>query len=237
MKIRNPKLIAAAGWLGFQASRAVVSTLRLEMHSQGPVVYPYHKIPDDKRYIYALWHESMLVPILKFGRPELGALVSKHADGKLLQQVLRLARMTPVEGSTNRGGVLALRKIIGQQEIWKHLVITIDGPRGPRRVAQPGIIYCASRSGMEIVPTAISFEKAWRAKSWDRFAVPMPRSKVKFLFAPPMKIPEDIRSTELEEYRQELQRRMDTHTAWAEAWAETGKLSIPAETSSATREV
>lgn len=226
MKIRHPKLIAAAGWLGFQAARALCATVDVEMHTHGTILQPYLETPPAQRYIYAMWHESLLVPLMRFGRPDLAALVSKHADGQMLQVLLRAMGLQTVEGSTNRGGVLAVRKIIGVGETWNHLVITVDGPRGPRRQVQPGVVYCASRGGLEIVPVGIGFQRCWRAKSWDRFAVPLPGSRVKLLFAPPIKVPDGLRTPELEQVRQELQRQLDLHTRWAEDWAKTGRLKL-----------
>ena len=55
-----------------------------------------------------------------------------------------------------------------------HLVITPDGPRGPRRQVQAGMVYLAARTGVPIVPVGIGYDRPWRTKSWDRFAVPRP---------------------------------------------------------------
>lgn len=228
MKFRNRHLLAAAGWAGTRAARLLFRSLRFEYHPLGPPCNPA-ALPPGARRIYCIWHENLLLPTLYFGRPDIAVLVSKHADGQLLGSLVRSLGMGMVQGSTNRGGVEAVRQLIGDNVPWRHLAVTPDGPRGPRRVVQPGIVYVASRTGMEIVPVGVGYRRPWRTKSWDRFAVPRPFSVARCVSADPVAVPTGLKAAELEPYRLRVQAEMDRLNALAESWADTGRLDVPPE--------
>src|SRR5262249_43546941 len=82
-----------------------------------------------------------------------------------------------------------------------HLEITPDGPRGPRRQVQLGLIYIAAPTRRPIIPTGFGFCRPWRLRSWDRFALPRPWSACVCVTAEPICVPEDAGKEELEEYR------------------------------------
>ena len=218
MKIRNPHLVRAAGRLGVGAARLLVGSLRVELACQAARSLPVGGVPAGARYAYAVWHENLLVPTVEYGHPDLAALVSKHADGQLLAELLRAQGMATVEGSTNRGGVEAVRKIVSGASGRRHLVVTPDGPRGPRRVAQPGIAYAASRAGLAAVPLGFAYEKAFRLKSWDHFAVPRPGSKVWCVAGPPVAVPAGVKGADLSHWAGAVQAALGRATAAAEDW-------------------
>ena len=226
MKIRNRRLIAAAGWLATKAARTLFHTLRFEYRPLGPDCDPDHLPPGD-RLIYCIWHENLLLPALYFGCPQIAVLISKHADGQLLGSLVTAMGMGMVCGSTNRGGVEAVRRLIGEHNPWRHLAVTPDGPRGPRRVVQPGIVYVASRTGMKIVPAGVGYRRPWRAGSWDKFAVPRPFTRARCLTAEPVAVPDGLKAAELEPYRVKVQEEMDRVNALAQDWADTGRLVLP----------
>ncbi len=62
---------------------------------------------------------------------------------------------------------------------------TPDGPKGPPRVAQPGALIAAMRSGCAVLPVGLHASREWRAKSWDRFLVPLPFSRVVLAYGAP----------------------------------------------------
>jgi lysophospholipid acyltransferase (LPLAT)-like uncharacterized protein len=86
---------------------------------------------------------------------------------------------------------------------------------------------------MRLVPVGVGYDRPWRAKSWDRFAMPRPRSRAKMILGEPMAIPSRLRADELEPYRLAVQAEMDRLSAAAERWAETNKLDLPAHASPA----
>jgi lysophospholipid acyltransferase (LPLAT)-like uncharacterized protein len=228
MKIRDPRMIAIAGWVGSRLVHALASTLRMDYRSLGRVPVDPFAAPRSGHFIYALWHENFLIPISRFGNPRIAALVSSHADGQILGSLIRSSGMHVIRGSTSRGGVAAVRQLLRDHLDYQHLAVTPDGPRGPRRRVQPGIIYLASRTGMQIVPVGVGFQNPWRVNSWDTLAVPRPFSRVRCLFGEPLRIPPDVRLDALSASLEHVQDELDRITRTAEEWAEHGDLPPPA---------
>lgn len=221
MKIRNPTIIKLIGFFGSWFIRLWMATVRYRYRPLGRNVDPWR--PDlDGRYIYAFWHENMLVPAYKYGRPDIWVLISQHADGQMIAEVCRHLGFQLVRGSTTRGGAEAVRQMLklGREA---HLAITPDGPRGPRRQVQAGLIYLAARTGLPIIPIGIGFRSAWRMRSWDRFAVPRPWSFAGCVTAEPINIPPDVDKEQLDQYRLQVEQTMLHVTEVAEQWALTGK--------------
>jgi lysophospholipid acyltransferase (LPLAT)-like uncharacterized protein len=225
MKIRDRRLIAAAGWLGTRLVRLLSASLRFDCCSAGPVPVDPLQPPEREPFIYALWHENFLIPIVRFGNPDVAALVSGHADGQLLGTLVRATGMRVVHGSTSRGGVAAVRELLRPGV--GHLAVTPDGPRGPRRVVQPGIVYLASRAGMRIVPIGVGHHRPWRVNTWDSFAIPRPFSRVRCLFGRPISVPPRLRAGRLGDYARIVQLELDRVTAAAQDWADTGRPEVP----------
>jgi lysophospholipid acyltransferase (LPLAT)-like uncharacterized protein len=227
MKIRNRRLIAAAGWCGTRLVRLLSSSLQFDHRSIGPIPVDPLLPPEAGPFIYALWHEYFLIPIVRFGNPGVAALVSRHADGQLLGTLLRATGMQVVHGSTSRGGVTAVRELLRTEARLRHLSVTPDGPRGPRRVVQPGVVYLASRTGMRIVPIGVGHLRPWRVNSWDSFAIPRPFSRVRCLFGVPLIVPPDLSTDALEPHRERLQSELDRLTTAAQGWADSNRLELP----------
>src|SRR5262249_27404667 len=82
-----------------------------------------------------------------------------------------------------------------------HLAVIPDGPRGPRRHVEQGLIYLAARTGMPIIPVGIGYRKPWRLPTWDKFAIPRPFTECRALAAPPRIIPTDLEKKHLESFR------------------------------------
>ena len=214
MKIRNRWLIEALGFLAALLVRLWVGTVRYRYRPLGVNTDP-HQPNFDQRYIYAFWHENMLLPAYQYGRSDVYVLISEHADGQLIAETCRHLRFRLVRGSTTRGGMKALREMI-QLAASNPLAVTPDGPRGPRRRVQPGLVYLASRTGLPIVPIGIAFRKAWRLRSWDCFALPYPWSRASMVSTEPIRVPATVDKAELEAYRILVEQAMQHATELAE---------------------
>src|SRR5262249_4274112 len=106
-----------------------------------------------KRFIYSFWHETILLPAYRYARTPTKVLISEHADGELIAQACRHLGLGVVRGSTTRGGVKAVREVL-ELGGTKNVVVTPDGPRGPRRQVQPGLGYLAARTRPPVLPRA-----------------------------------------------------------------------------------
>lgn len=221
MKIRNQTLIKTIGFAAAWVIRLWMATVRFRCRLLGRNVDPWNRDLDG-RYIYAFWHENMLLPAYQYGRPDIRVLISQHADGQMIAEVCRHLHFRLVRGSTTRGGVEAVRKML-KLSGRAHLAITPDGPRGPRRQVQAGLVFLAARTGLPIVPLGIGYQKPWRVQSWDRFAIPRPWSRGICVMAEPIRIPPDADRDQLEEFRLQVERAMREVSETAERWAETGE--------------
>lgn len=214
MKLRNPFLVKTVGLVGATVVQQLLSTLDLRIDFGPSGFHPAN--PRESRFIYVVWHENLLLPTVM--RTKAYVLISQHGDGELITQCVRHFRYGVVRGSSTRGGTAALFHLL---EVSKHahLFITPDGPRGPRRVVQPGAVFVAAQTGLPIVPIGVGFSNAWRAKSWDRFAVPKPFSGARGVVGEPIVVPKGANGRELIDYVHLVQDRMLSATAEAEAWA------------------
>ncbi|QDU20414.1 lysophospholipid acyltransferase family protein [Urbifossiella limnaea] len=226
MKIRNPRLLAAVGWAATRATRGLVRTLRARTQAIDPASHPDH-VPPGGRVIYSIWHENLLFPTVHFGRPSMAVLVSQHRDGQLLGSLITSLGMGMICGSTTRGGVEAVRKLVDVNAPFRHVAVTPDGPRGPRRVVQHGLVYVASRTGMTVSCVGVGYRRPWRLGSWDRFAVPRPFTAARCVIGAGIVVPPGLKAGQLEPYRLLIQAEMDRLNAAAEAWAESGRLELP----------
>jgi lysophospholipid acyltransferase (LPLAT)-like uncharacterized protein len=223
MKIRHPVMIQALGFVIAWLVRLWISTVRFHYRPLGPDLDP-HRRQFSGRYVYAFWHENMMLPAYFYARPDIWVLISQHADGQLIAEVCRHLGFRTVRGSTTRGGVEAVRQMLRLARK-AHLAITPDGPRGPRRQVQPGLVYLAARTGMAIVPVGIGFHRPWRLRSWDRFALPRPWSFGACVTDEPIVVPSTASRATLAEYSERVEAALRRVTAAAEEWAQTGRWS------------
>ena len=178
MKITSPWVHQLGGLVTTAAIRNWMGTLDYKIAYYDPAVDPaLDGCQGQKLYIF--WHEYILFPLYLRGHCNLAMLLSRHRDAEVLSHVARHMGFDFVRGSTNRGGTVALRKLLRKSR-QMHLTITPDGPRGPRRRLAPGAIYLASRLGLPLVALGFGYDRPWRFhRAWDQFALPRPFSRAR----------------------------------------------------------
>jgi lysophospholipid acyltransferase (LPLAT)-like uncharacterized protein len=223
MKLRQPWLIKTAGFVAAHVGRLWIGSLNFHYRALGPDVRPQAVSPGE-RFIYAFWHETGALPAFQFATTRCHVVVSDHADGQMVAEVCRNLRIPVLRGSATRGGIKMVREILRNPRLI-HMAITPDGPRGPRRHLKEGIVYLAARTGIPLVPCGVGYDRPWRLRSWDRFGVPRPWSRVTCVSGVPIAVPRDAGKDQLEEHRGRVQQSFDWDSALAEQWAETGRWS------------
>jgi len=221
MKIRNLQTIRRIAAVASVVVRVWMKTVRIQRRALARQVDPPPQ-GNCPRYIYIFWHENILVPASLFGRPDVNILVSKHADGELIAKVAEYLGFSTTRGSSTRDGIAAIRSMM-RTGLSAHLSMTPDGPRGPRRRVQDGLIYLASRTGLPIVPIGIAYSRPWRAGSWDKMVIPRPLSKAFLVTVPPIQVPPGLTLETLGPWREEVERQMVRVEALAEAWCKNRK--------------
>ncbi len=142
--------------LGTLIIRMLGRTLRLETRGADLVDEVYRQ---GKRMIIAFWHGRQLMMPLAYRGSEAHILISQHRDGELIARIVQAFGLRAVRGSTTRGRTAALRQLIRLGHSGVDLAITPDGPKGPRQVAQIGVVQLAKVTGLPIVPLTFSCTK------------------------------------------------------------------------------
>lgn len=168
---------------------------------------------DEGGCVATLWHGQLLPGMMIQRGKGFVSLVSSSDDGSLLAMILERSGYLSLRGSTSRRGMRALRTLADELDQGRTVVLTPDGPRGPRRSATIGFAWLAKRTGRPIVTGAIAYDRAWRVRSWDRFAIPKPFARIVVIYGEPRFVAPDADAKELEgiaeEMRQELLRNED----------------------------
>jgi hypothetical protein len=162
--------------------------------------------------IYVCWHQRLLTFGYTHRRQGARILISRSRDGEMFSYLVRALGFLPVRGSSHRGGGEAVRSLLSDLPSGRDIGITVDGPRGPSQVFKVGAVYLASRSGLPIVPFAVSYRRVWQFKSWDRFQLPCPFTWGVMRMAEPIAVPPDLDEAGLEEWRLRLERVLTAHT-------------------------
>lgn len=232
MKIRSRWVNQCAGVLLGATARTLASTLRFEHSFADPLHDPL--APDCPQfYITPTWHDTLLLPIclrttIRQRTPanRMTTLVSQHRDGSLLTSVMQRFDLEMVRGSSAKGAVPAVRTLLREAE-QRHICLTPDGPRGPRRVAAAGAVYLASQTGLPLLPCSFMARSAWRfSGSWTDLVVPKPWTTVCCYYGDPIIVPSDLSRSEIGDYRARLQQQMDFQQPLVDAWAR-GEITLP----------
>ena len=207
MKIHSPLLVGVAGFLFASVMRVLFWTLRLDVRTADRA-NPYASCGAN-RYLFSVWHDSMILAAFGGTHQRTVALTSYHRDGSFVASVLKTIGVPTVRGSTGHTGGNALREMLSAAK-GKDIVITPDGPRGPEHEMSRGIVFLASHTGNAIVPTAFSCGRAWRIRgSWTDLLIPWPFTKVLLLAGQPIEVPPDLNSDQFATYQSLVQREMD----------------------------
>lgn len=130
--------------------------------------------------VVTFWHDQLLLLILALIRRGVPytALVSRHPDAEPITRMVERLGLRAVRGSSTRGGTEAARALARTLRAGSPIVFTPDGPKGPRRVASPGVVAVARLGHARILPVAAACRPKLTARSWDRLQAPLPFARV-----------------------------------------------------------
>ena|SRR3982751_117572 len=138
--------------------------------------------------IMAFWHGRILPGTWVFRNRGIVVMASANFDGQWIAQIIARFGYRTVAGSTSRGGARALLELKREIGRGHPVAFTLDGPRGPARVAQPGAVWLAGATGSAILPFHAEANSCWTANSWDRTQVPKPFSTVALVVGEPLRV-------------------------------------------------
>jgi hypothetical protein len=141
--------------------------------------------------LFALWHGRMFLSIQAHRHEGIVTMASRSKDGEIIAGWLERNGYKVVRGSSSRGGSEALREMVRQVRSGRAAALTVDGPQGPPRQVQPGIVELARLTGGWILPITSSSARPRFLASWDRYLLPRPFSRNVVLYGEPFPIPAD----------------------------------------------
>jgi len=176
----------------------------------------------EKPFIAAVWHYSVFLAINGMKGADWVAMVSGSKDAELISRLLNIVGFTTVRGSRGKGGLKAIKEMVSLMTAKNYnAAIIADGSQGPPRKVQAGVILLASRTGSPILPTAWGLQRYKAFRSWDRTVIPMPFSRIAICYGEPLEVPGKLKAAQLEEYRLELEKRLNQ--TYSKAWQIFGK--------------
>lgn len=204
---------AAVSFLAAGFIRALRATLRLRHHGDARMREWERQ---GTHFILAFWHRHLLLMPYSYRGRRISVLVSQSSDGELIARTVARLGIDSSRGSSSRGGIAGMRSLLRKAAEGWDIAFTPDGPRGPLREVQPGVILAAAATGLPILPVALAPTRAKLLRSWDRFVVPLPFSTVHFVYGEPLEV---ARRGDTVEAATELKRRLDGAEVEAERWA------------------
>jgi len=171
--------------LGAPVIRALAATWR--WHVEG---YAHYEsiVASGRQPIMAFWHGRILPATVFFKNRGIVVITSQNFDGEWIAGIIRRFGYGTARGSSSRGGARALVQLRRDLAAGRPAGFTLDGPRGPARVAQPGAVFLAGATGYPILPFHFEASRFWEMNSWDHTQVPKPFSRVALAIGAPLHV-------------------------------------------------
>ncbi len=164
---------------------------------------------EKKPFILAFWHSQlMMIGYVWKSKTTLNMLASSHSDGRFGAYIaghFNLKNIS-IEAKNKSPSLRQIFKILNDGH---YLGITPDGPRGPNQKVSEGIIKIAINSQVPIIPLGFASSKNFCLNSWDSFLITYPFSKCNFVWGDPIIIPSTTKETEIEEYKNFLEEKIN----------------------------
>ncbi|HEX8031023.1 MAG TPA: lysophospholipid acyltransferase family protein [Vicinamibacterales bacterium] len=193
--------VAAIATVGYPILRALGSTWKWKVsgaeHVDAIAARGLHPI-------HSFWHGRILPATLYFQRRGIVVITSENYDGEWIARIITKFGYGTSRGSTSRGGPRALLQMVRDVKS-KGVAFTLDGPRGPAEVAQPGAVWLAKATGNPLMPFHCEAASSWTLKSWDRTQIPTPFTTVAMAIREPIYVPRDADEHALAASRTELE--------------------------------
>lgn len=183
MGFKDRLLVSVAPFLATLIIRMLHLTMRTEIcGEENPRSYWQR----GEQVILAFWHDQLLLMVMGYRGPGAKILISPSKDGELIARTMRYFGQAAVRGSSSRGGRAAFKELLQLAKEEADLIITPDGPKGPRHELKEGVVQLARLSGRPVVPMAFVASRGHRFKSWDRFLLPCPFARGVYSFGDPV---------------------------------------------------
>lgn len=214
MKLSDRLLVMIAPFLASGIIRLLYRLNRIDFVGEH---HPQAIWSRGEHLILAFWHDQLLLMVKGYRGPGSKILISASKDGELIARVMDYFGQQAVRGSSSRGGRAAFKELVALAKEDVDLVITPDGPRGPRHELKDGVVQLARLGGRPVVPMAFACSRGHRFSSWDKFLLPLPFGRGVFSFGSPVCFD---RAEGVEGFRDRLIEAMEMNQQQAQAHLE-----------------
>jgi len=197
--------VATIAGLGYPLINALGHTLRWRVEG---LEHFDSILASGRQPVMAFWHGRILPATFYFRRRGIVVITSENFDGEWIARIIERFGYGTARGSTSRGGKKAMLQLVRDMKSGRAAGFTLDGPRGPARVAQAGAVWLASATGNPLLPFHLEASSHWSLRSWDRTQIPKPFSTVALAVGEPIGVPREASEETLEQARQEIERRL-----------------------------
>jgi lysophospholipid acyltransferase (LPLAT)-like uncharacterized protein len=165
-------------------------------------------VREGRQPVMAFWHGRILPATIFFRGRGIVVITSENFDGEWIAGIIERFGYGTARGSTSRGGRRALLQLVRDMEAGNPAGFTLDGPRGPARVAQPGAVWLAKTTGNPVLPFHLEADRHWTLGSWDHTQIPKPFSTVALVVGEPFAVPADADDHRIETARRHLEEQL-----------------------------
>jgi lysophospholipid acyltransferase (LPLAT)-like uncharacterized protein len=196
---------AAISFIGYRLCAALGATLKWRVEG----LQHYDEIVlGGHQPIMAFWHGRILPATVYFKHRGIVVITSENFDGEWIAGIIKRFGYGTARGSTSRGGAKALVQMKHDMEAGKPTGFTIDGPRGPARVAQAGAVWLSKATGNPVLPFHLEADRHWTVNSWDQTQIPKPFATVALVVGTPFAVPREAGDAEIEAARRQLEEQL-----------------------------
>lgn len=208
--------ILLASWIGYLAVRVIGPSLSWEI-----IGWENHEAARQmkKSLIFAFWHSEILPATWFWRKRGIVVMASQNFDGEYIARIIRMHGYGAARGSSSRRASRALVEMIRAVRKGSEAAFTLDGPRGPRHVAKPGVVLLAKATGAPILCFHIVARKKWvLRKSWDQTEFPRPFCRTAIFIAPPITVSPEAGDIEQAAKLRQVQETLDALVLRGEEW-------------------
>ncbi len=169
--------------------------------------------------VYATWHQRMFYFFEDFGSRHVTMMISQSKDGEYANALANKMGFYSVRGSRSRDGKKAMHELIDLMKKGGYTAgMMADGPTGPPRVLKMGTIRIARETGKPIIPMMYGARHKIILKSWDKYIIPIPCTRIVIYHGDPVFVPRDAGDEECEQIRKQVEQTMNEMADFCDAF-------------------
>ena len=182
-------------------------------------IYGYEYLDELKKqkktWIFSVWHNNVPISPWALRKEQFSAMISDSRDGEIIARCLAVFGNTALRGSSSKNAARATRQALKHLRQGKTILITPDGPRGPKYELQDGVLWLAAAGKVDIIGFHIECSRQWEFNSWDGQKLPKPFSTINLCYTSPVQVNKQMLETQFESTRSMLHKHMMDNVSYA----------------------